>query len=120
MTPSQLLNAAELLLARDKEVRELFARSHGKEAAPTMEYHLARHILSTVREDDGEEIDEDWFIAQCGVDQAYIRGDFFLQFVTRGAVSLGYQGNETPTNIHTRGDFRALCSLLGVQLKEPA
>lgn len=73
------------------------------------------HILATVREDDDELVDELWFIKQTRVDGPLLN---MIVLVCRSeGFHLKVNGNESDRPA-TRGDFRALCRLLGVKLKE--
>lgn len=105
MNAKQLIRAAELLHERDKSARGMF-REPGREAAKGFDGHLADHILATVCKDDDEAFTPEWAF-EVGKNQI-------------GEIAKECDGFEMLERfrIKTRGDFRALCRLLGVTLNQ--
>lgn len=126
MNAKQLIQSASLLHERDKSARDMF-REIGREAAKGFDGYLADHILATVREDDDEPVDEAWVLSisplgrYCVSDPSgFVQVEYSI--VSR-SVFAEYVRSETdfdtvPTLVKTRGQFRMLCHLLGVPLKE--
>ena len=99
MTPKELRNAAETVLGSQDH-------PSGWGGMICDAKRVARHILATVREDDGGDADPNWQIdvtAHCG----FI--DYFQTFLYQ--CWSGGHGK-------TRGQFRKLCDGLGIELKE--
>lgn len=87
----------------------------------------ATDILATVREDDDERLTEE-FVERCNPPPGTDDGLYFYWDANvpmnnprpglLGLLSYGTNGCHEFAHIKTRGEFRALCRLLGVTLKE--
>lgn len=106
---------------------EAFMNADGEPDAVT----FARHILATVREDDDEPVTRDFLNSHSTAsfgEALYSRYEF-TDNLSVGFVAEEYESNRAawmfgaikiPVDIKTRGQFRALCKGLGLELKEEA
>ena len=100
---------------------ELFFNSDGEPDSVT----FARHILSTVREDDDEQVTEER-IKRCGFSpnaegtlELKYDYDTWLQFTDGGRVWVDMgDGSVCVGVVNNMGQFRSLCRGLGIELKE--
>ncbi len=96
---------------------ELFFNSDGEPDNVT----FARHILSTVRDDDDELVTYEWL---CSTKKPYLMSRKVTWNFDGYTVSVNSSGarlhcNHMPiVSVQTRGQFRSLCKGLGIELKE--
>lgn len=124
MTSKELRKAAELSATECFQYFEEYHEEDHDDPDSKQHYEridmMAAHIIYTVREDDGEEIDEVWFNKYSEYHDNTIELGDSCQFYWDGTLlTLWYQGRELSFHgTKTRGDLRQLCRLLGVKLKE--
>lgn len=159
MTPSELRAVSELLLVLRKEqsngidaddtVKRLFPGQTLEQALDKCErgiLEMARHILSTVREDELEAISDEWWRTLSHAWFADLDGDEKLCLLVHDNIhddadcrllavfsddgSWGFWEQRRDTNelcnphhnrfkpVKTRGQVRDLCRVLGIELKE--
>ena len=115
MNARELRHAAGLVLGD-------FSHPYGWSGMIEDSKRLAEHILATVRDDDDEPVSEEWFrsvstIANIFGPTIHYQGRYLTWFEW----GIGYYDNDTdavPVTTTTRGQFRALCKGLGIELKE--
>ena len=82
---------------------------------------VAEHILATVREDDDDLVTYAWlsFIKKPYMENRKIRWNFDGYTVSISSSGAKFHCNHMPiASVQTRGQFRALCKGLGIELKE--
>lgn len=104
------MNAKELRQAADR-VRDQYHHDTTS-IDPDLVIDIAAHILATVREDDDE--DMSWDEA---ARQESHRTFFHVEARSSCWVAI-IDGKRTIAEFKTRGEFRALCRLLGVKIRE--
>lgn len=117
MSPKELLKSAEKIQRCDCECDSY----HGYVCFKcTTLKPLAAHILTTVREDDGEPVFSSWINqwSEFGDDTIEVDDDSSLHWDDE-VLSLWKNGEQIVFGgVKARGDFRQICRLLGVELKE--
>lgn len=128
MTAKELRQAAEAVLADiailQRANNEYKIGNEWCEESIQNETALARHILSTVRDDDDEPVSKEWFDEVIGdpLDLQTTEPWFIWWHSTRGLL-MGPEGGSVGPEpltlpIKTRGQFRALCVGLGIVLED--
>ena len=109
------LRAAAINLKRHMGIVYASTASMGPTPIQRLAGTLIDHILATVREDDDEPIDDSWFASISDHKQRVMIGDG--RCVERddfGSIFIDADGTHCDFPITTRGEFRALCRLLGM------
>lgn len=123
MSAKELRRAAEIALSESVEARQLYGLLNEADSPELPCEAVCRYILSTVREDDDEEYRSDWGRSVIGTSEVALNERFSLAThrcdieyddMQPYQVSCG----SLRTRVKTQGDFRELCRLLGVALKE--
>lgn len=117
MNAKELRRAAEIVVSQYK--------SDTTSIRPAVAIELAAHVLSTVREDDDEEYCSDWARSVIGTSEVTLNERFSLATHRCDIEYDDLQPHQVScgslrTRVKTQGDFRTLCRLLGVTLKEEA
>ena len=120
MNAKELRQAAELLKQSDENRRRQFKRM-GTEVVQGVEGLVADHIIATVREDDDETYTADWGREAMGRSELVFNRHFTLALYPTPTIETDVPGQSIgflDTTVKTRGDFRTLCRLLGVKLRD--
>ena len=98
---------------------EWFLNASPRPSGMTQQYGelLARHVLAE-REDDGERLTPEWMAQQLGRKQEY-SGTVWVNGAVNIVADIAWCAGEQLCSMEYRFQFRRLCELLGVTLKEP-
>ena len=109
-----------------KELREAaayvaeFAHHDPDVMSPDVVVELAKHVLSTVHDGDDELVTYEWLssIKKPYMENRKVRWNFDGYTVSISSSGARFHCNHMPfASVQTRGQFRALCVLLGIVLE---